>query len=200
MTTPDYRKMLVIGFDDPLKANEFLLAVLRLRKNEMLQLHDAVFVRRDAEGRSSVQETQDISTGRGALGGGVWGLLIGTLLGGPIGGLIGGAATAGSGALLAKLIDTGIKDEQIGALRQTVPPGSTALALRAGPIPGRHPGRVRPAGRRDHRRSARPGRGEPAVRRPTTRPTGRGLAGTPPNRGGPPSAARGSGRSRRRST
>src|SRR6266496_3504749 len=121
--------MLVIGFDDPLKANEFLLAVLRLRKNEMLQLHDAVFVRRDAEGRSSVQETQDISTGRGALGGGVWGLLIGTLLGGPIGGLIGGAATAGSGALLAKLIDTGIKDEQIGALRQTVPPGSTALAL-----------------------------------------------------------------------
>jgi uncharacterized membrane protein len=129
VTAPDYRKLLVIGFDDPLKANEFLLAVLRLRKNEMLQLHDAVFVRRDAEGRSSVQETQDISTGRGALGGGMWGLLIGTLLGGPIGGLIGGAATAGSGALLAKLIDTGIKDEQIAALRETVPPGSTALAL-----------------------------------------------------------------------
>jgi len=129
MNVPDFRKLLVIGFDDPLKANEFLLAVLRLRNNDLLQVHDAVFVRREADGRSSVQETQDISTGRGALGGGIWGVLIGTLLGGPIGGLIGGAATAGSGALLAKLIDTGIKDDRIAALRATVPPGSTALAL-----------------------------------------------------------------------
>jgi len=129
MNVPDFRKLLVIGFDDPLKANEFLLAVLRLRNNDLLQVHDAVFVRREADGRSSVQETQDISTGRGALGGGIWGVLIGTLLGGPIGGLIGGAATAGSGALLAKLVDTGIKDDRIAALRATVPPGSTALAL-----------------------------------------------------------------------
>jgi uncharacterized membrane protein len=129
VTAPNPRKLLVIGFDDPLKANEFLLAVLRLRKNGHIQVHDAVFVRRDADGRSSVQETQDLSTGRGALGGGLWGLLLGTLFGGPIGGLIGGAATAGGGALLAKLVDTGIKDEQIAALRRTVPPGGTALAL-----------------------------------------------------------------------
>jgi uncharacterized membrane protein len=129
MNMPDFRKLLVIGFDDPLKANEFLLAVLRLRNNDLLQVHDAVFVHRDADGRSTVQETQDISTGRGALGGGIWGVLIGTLLGGPIGGLIGGAATAGSGALLAKLIDTGIKDDRIAALRAIVPPDSTALAL-----------------------------------------------------------------------
>jgi uncharacterized membrane protein len=129
VTAPDFRKLLVIGFDDPLRANEFMLAALRLRKNGLIQLHDAVFVQRDAEGRSVVQETQDISTGRGALGGGLWGVLIGTLLGGPVGGLIGGAATAGSGALLAKLIDTGIKDDRIAALRTTVPPGSTALAL-----------------------------------------------------------------------
>jgi uncharacterized membrane protein len=129
VTTPDFRKLLVIGFDDPLKANEFLLAVLRLRNNGLVQVHDAVFIRRDPDGRSSVQETQDISTGRGALGGGMWGLLIGTLLGGPIGGVIGGAASAGGGALLAKLIDTGIKDSQIADLRTTVSPGSTALAL-----------------------------------------------------------------------
>jgi uncharacterized membrane protein len=129
VATPDVRKLLVIGFDDPLKANEFMLAVLRLRRNGLVQVHDAVFVQRDAEGRSAVQETQDISTGRGALGGGLWGVLIGTLLGGPVGGLIGGAATAGSGALLAKLIDTGIKDDRIAELRNSVPPGSTALAL-----------------------------------------------------------------------
>ena len=129
MPDPDFRKLLVIGFEDPLRANEFMLAALRLRKDGHIQLHDAVFVQRDAEGRSTVQETQDISTGRGALGAGLWGVLIGTLLGGPVGGLIGGAASAGSGALLAKLVDTGIKDDRIAELRNTVPPGSTALAL-----------------------------------------------------------------------
>jgi uncharacterized membrane protein len=127
--TPDPRKLLVIGFDDVLRANEFLLAAARLQRNGQIQLHDVVFVHRDADGKSTVQETQDLTAGRGALGAGMWGLLIGTLLGGPIGGLISGAASAGGGALLAKLVDTGIKDDRIAALRETVPPGSTALAL-----------------------------------------------------------------------
>src|SRR5262249_10661175 len=76
-----------------------------------------------------VLDTQDLPTGPGAFRAGMWGLLLGTLLGGPIGGLIGGAASAGGGALLAKLVDTGIRDERIAALRGSVPPGSTALAL-----------------------------------------------------------------------
>jgi uncharacterized membrane protein len=125
----DPRKLIVIGFDDPLKANEFLLAAVRLQSKGLIKLHDAVFVARDEQGRSVVRETQDVTTGRGALGAGMWGLLLGTLFGGPLGGLIGGAASAGGGALLARLVDTGIKDEQIAALRQSVPPGSTALAL-----------------------------------------------------------------------
>ncbi|MQA24418.1 MAG: DUF1269 domain-containing protein [Micromonosporaceae bacterium] len=125
----DPRKLLVIGFDDQLRAQEFLLAAVRLQKHDQITVHDAVFVTRQQDGGSKVQETTDITTGRGALSGGVWGLLIGTLLGGPIGGLVGGAATAGTGALLAKLIDTGIKDEKIKDLRRTVPPGRAALAL-----------------------------------------------------------------------
>jgi len=125
----DNRKLLVIAFDDSLRAREFLLAATRLQKEEKIVLHDAVFVHRDADGRSVVQETADISTKQGALGGGMWGLLLGTLLGGPIGGIIGGAASAGSGALMAKLVDTGIKDEEVKKLRETVRPGATALAL-----------------------------------------------------------------------
>lgn len=129
MADDDPRKLLVIGFTDALRANEFLLAATRLQRDKQLTLHDAVFVRRDADGHAHVTETTDVTTGRGALGGGMWGLLLGTLFGGPIGGLIGGAATAGGGALLAKLVDTGIKDEEIKKLRSTVPPGSTAIAL-----------------------------------------------------------------------
>jgi uncharacterized membrane protein len=129
MSEPSNHKLLVISFDDRLRAQEFLLAVARLQKDQDLQMHDAVFVQRDADGTSHVTETTDITAGRGALGGAVWGLLLGTLFGGPIGGLIAGAATAGGGALYAKLVDTGIKDASVAQLRTAVPPGRTALAL-----------------------------------------------------------------------
>jgi uncharacterized membrane protein len=125
----DPRKMLVVAFSEPLMAREFLLAAVRLQSKGQIKLHDAVFVARAEDGTSTVQETQDVTTGRGALGGGIWGLLLGTLFGGPLGGLITGAASAGGGALLAKLVDTGIKDDRIAALREAVQPGSTALAL-----------------------------------------------------------------------
>lgn len=128
MTEPT-QKLLVIGFDDPLKASEFMLTAVRMQKNDQIKLHDAVFIERDADGRSTVRETHDLTPGQGAMSAGIWGLLIGTLLGGPLGGLIAGAASAGGGALLGKLIDLGIKNEKIASLRKAVPPGSTALAL-----------------------------------------------------------------------
>jgi len=105
MTTPSPNKLLVISFDDAIKAQEFLLTTARLQKNGEIQVHDAVIVRRDTDGTSHVVETTDVTPGRGAVGAGVWGLLIGTLLGGPIGGLVVGAASAGGGALFAKLVD-----------------------------------------------------------------------------------------------
>ncbi|MGI8677152.1 MAG: DUF1269 domain-containing protein [Jatrophihabitans sp.] len=128
-TPPDSSKLLVISFDDPLRAQEFLLSVARLQRDEDLQLHDAVLVARDADGRSHVRETTDITPGQAGVGAGVWGLLLGTLLGGPIGGLVVGAASAGGGALYAKLRDTGVKDATIDELRTAVPPGRTAVAL-----------------------------------------------------------------------
>jgi uncharacterized membrane protein len=126
---PDNSKLLVISFEDGLRAQEFLLAVAGVQKRGDIQVHDAVLITRDADGRSHVQETSDVTPGRAGLGAGVWGLLLGTLFGGPIGGLVVGAASAGGGALLAKLIDTGVKDETIAQLRTTVPPGRTAVAL-----------------------------------------------------------------------
>lgn len=129
MTERDAHKLVVIDFDESIRAQEFLLAAMGLVKSGDLALHDAVFVIRAPDGRSTVRETTDLTPGRGALGGAVWGVLIGTLLGGPVGALVGGAASAGGGALLAKLIDTGIKDDQVRRLRDTVRPGTTALAL-----------------------------------------------------------------------
>lgn len=126
---PDNSKLLVISFADALRAQEFLLAVAGLQKREEIQLHDAVIIARDADGRSHVRETTDVTPSQAGLGAGVWGLLLGTLFGGPIGGLVVGAASAGGGALFAKLVDTGVKDETVEQLRNTVPPGRTAVAL-----------------------------------------------------------------------
>jgi uncharacterized membrane protein len=126
---PDNSKLLVISFDDPLRAQEFLLAAARLQRDDELQLHDAVIIRRDADGTARVTETTDVTPGQAGVGAGVWGLLLGTLFGGPIGGLVVGAATAGGGALYAKLRDTGVKDATIEQLRNAVPPGRTAVAL-----------------------------------------------------------------------
>jgi uncharacterized membrane protein len=126
---PDNSRLLVISFDDPLRAQEFLLAIARLQRNDELQLHDAVIISRAEDGSSHVRETTDVTPGQAGVGAGVWGLLLGTLFGGPIGGLVVGAASAGGGALYAKLVDTGVKDETIEQLRTTVPPGRTAVAL-----------------------------------------------------------------------
>jgi uncharacterized membrane protein len=126
---PDNSKLLVISFDDPLRAQEFLLAAARLQKNDEIQVHDAVVIQREADGTSHVRETTDVTPGKAGVGAGVWGLLLGTLFGGPIGGLVVGAASAGGAALFAKLVDTGVKDATIAELRTAVPPGRTALAL-----------------------------------------------------------------------
>ena len=126
---PDNSKLLVISFEDGLRAQEFLLAVAGLQRREDIQLHDAVIIARDKDGHSHVRETTDVTPGQAGVGAGVWGLLLGTLFGGPIGGLVVGAASAGGGALFAKLVDSGVKDETIKKLRETVPPGRTAVAL-----------------------------------------------------------------------
>jgi len=126
---PDNSRLLVISFDDPLRAQEFLIAAARMQRDEQLRLHDAVVVQREEDGTSHVRETTDVTPAQAGVGAGVWGLLLGTLFGGPIGGLIAGAATAGGGALYAKLRDTGVRDETIGELRKAVPPGRTAIAL-----------------------------------------------------------------------
>src|SRR5690348_14903482 len=126
---PDNAKLLVVSFDEPLRANEVLRAVARLQQHQQIKTPDALAVTRSADGGSHERETTEVPPGQAGVGAGVWGLLIGTLFGGPIGGLIVGAASAGGGALYARLVDTGIKDTTVSELRSAVPPGRSAVAL-----------------------------------------------------------------------
>jgi uncharacterized membrane protein len=125
----DPRKLIVLGFDSALKAQEALLAATRLQTEGEILLHDAVFVAKDDDGATRVTETVDETPGDAALRGSFWGMLFGTLLAGPVGTVVGGAVSAGASALVAKLVDIGIPDAAIKQLRETITPGSTALAL-----------------------------------------------------------------------
>jgi uncharacterized membrane protein len=130
-------QIFAIAFDSPLRAQEALLAALRLEERGLLTLHDAVFINRAPSGHTEIIETSDPSAVAAAVPTSLLGALIGTLLAGPIGLIVGGVLAGGGGALAAKLIDTGIPDrvvEELGALTQ---PGQTSLVLLVSDVVGR---------------------------------------------------------------
>ena len=116
--------LVVIAFDDDLKADEALLAAYRLEREHVLALDSAAIVVRDKHGKLRYRETNDMRPGQGALVGSFWGLLFGLVLFVP---LIGLAAGAGIGALAAKLRDGGISDEFQKEVGETMQPGTSAI-------------------------------------------------------------------------
>lgn len=117
------------SFPDGFRATEFLTAAQRLQANGHLQVRDAVFLVKDAEGKTFVRETTDLATAPTAIGAGMWSGLFGLILGGPVGLLVGGAIGAGAGALTASLVDLGVSDETVARIRDHVQPGTTTLVL-----------------------------------------------------------------------
>jgi uncharacterized membrane protein len=118
-----------ISFGDAFRAQEFLTAVTRLAANERLRLLDAVFVAKDADGKTVVRETIDPQPGRSARSGALWAGLFGLILGGPVGWLVGAGVGAGTGAVTAKVVDHGVPDEWVDWFREAVQRGTTTLAL-----------------------------------------------------------------------
>jgi uncharacterized membrane protein len=122
-------RLAAISFSDDLRAVEFMTAMTRLARDGRLNLHDAVFVVKDDNGKTYVRETRDLQPGRTALGAGLWSGLFGLLLGGPVGMLVAGGIGAGAGAITAKVVDVGVTDEFVDQLREMVQPGTTTVAL-----------------------------------------------------------------------
>jgi uncharacterized membrane protein len=129
MTENDPRKLLVLGFDSPLLAQEAFLAMNRLAQSGKVLVQDAVFIHKRDDGKVKVSETIDISPGDAALNSSLWGALIGTIVAGPIGLLAGGALSAGVGALIARFTDLGVPDETVKEIGEALTPAKTALAL-----------------------------------------------------------------------
>lgn len=120
---PQNAQLIVIAYDDQHKAEEARLKFLRLQKDYLIDLEDAVVAVRKPDGKIRLNQSANL-TANGAIQGTFWGVLIGILLCNP---LLGGAIGAGAGALVGALSDVGIDDQFMRELAEALSPGSSAL-------------------------------------------------------------------------
>ena len=118
-------ELIVVGFDNELKADEVLHKLGEMQKEHLVDLDDAVVVIKNEKGKVKVKQSYDLVTS-GALSGGFWGSLIGLLFLHPLLGVAAGLAT---GALSGALTDVGVDDEFIKDLGKTIEPNTSALFL-----------------------------------------------------------------------
>ena len=117
--------LVVIGYESEVKAEEVRLALIKMQKDYLIDLADAVVVVRDANGKVKLRQLYNL-TAAGAVSGGFWGMLVGMLFLNP---LFGFAIGASAGALSGALNDVGIDDGVMKKLADTLKPGTAALCV-----------------------------------------------------------------------
>jgi len=115
--------LVVVAYPDQYRAAEVMAALRRLNKEYLIDLEDACYVTKDANGKIKLHQNTSI-TGAGAAWGGLWGMLIGLLFFVPF---LGFAIGAGMGAIAGKLSDYGIDDKFAKQLTSTLQPNSSAI-------------------------------------------------------------------------
>src|SRR5499426_4735023 len=115
--------LVVIEYDDMLKAEETRLRLRKMQKDYLIDLEDAVVAVKDQQGKVKLHQAVNL-TAAGALTGGFWGTLIGLIFLSP---LLGMAVGAGAGAVSGALTDVGINDNFMKDLAGGLTPGSSAL-------------------------------------------------------------------------
>jgi uncharacterized membrane protein len=111
-------------FDTPTGADDAVVTLESLAKQELIKIHDAATVSWAPDKKKPKTRQLNNLAGAGALGGAFWGLLFGILFFIP---LIGLAIGAAAGAIAGSLTDVGIDDDFIGKIRDQVTPGTSAL-------------------------------------------------------------------------
>jgi len=117
--------LVVMTFEDENEARIVADSLHSLERAGRLNINDSAVIRRGMDGKVHVDEQVDSSVKGGAVIGGTLGLLIGTVLF-PIGGLVLGAA---GGALVGKMLDTGVDKNFVKDVSASLQPGSSALFI-----------------------------------------------------------------------
>ena len=137
-------QLIVVGFKkDMYRASEVLNQLQDMDDDWVVDLHDAVAVYRDYNGKLRVDQSYQMTTGEGAGWGGLWGSLIGLTLAIPFtggatapaaavlaaGAAAGGALGAGAGAIDAEWWkdEFGIPDDFVKQVGTLIQPGDSAI-------------------------------------------------------------------------
>jgi uncharacterized membrane protein len=124
-------ELVVVGFDDTETADRALTELVRLTKEHLIDLEDAVVAIRSPDGTVRIKQSVNLvglGAAQGSLSGALWGTLVGLLFLNPLLGFAAGAAVgAGSGALAGSLSDFGIDDDLIRSIGDTLQPNTSAL-------------------------------------------------------------------------
>jgi uncharacterized membrane protein len=115
--------LVVVGYDDPYKAQEIRLKLCKMQTEHLIDLEDAVVAVKDEKGKVKLHQAVNL-TAAGAVSGGFWGSLIGLIFLNP---LLGLAVGATAGAVSGALSDVGINDQFMTELAATMTPRSSAL-------------------------------------------------------------------------
>jgi uncharacterized membrane protein len=117
--------LVAVVFDDESTAFEMRGALVKMQKQYLLEMEDAVVVTRDPDGKTKLHQAVSL-TAAGAVSGGFWGMLIGLLFLNP---LLGAAIGAGAGALSGKFQDLGLDDKMMKNVGDSLKPGTSALFI-----------------------------------------------------------------------
>lgn len=115
--------LIVIAFDDETTGFEMRAELVKLQKDYLIEMEDAVVVTREGEDDIKLHQALNL-TAAGAVGGGFWGSLIGLLFLNP---LLGAAVGAGAGALAGRFTDIGINDDFMREVGRSLQPGGSAV-------------------------------------------------------------------------
>lgn len=118
-------ELIVIAFEDEATGFELRAELVKMQKEYLLELEDAVVATRSAQDDIQLHQAVNL-TAAGALGGGFWGTLVGMLFLNP---LLGAAVGAGAGALAGRFTDIGINDDFMREVGHAIVPGGSAVFI-----------------------------------------------------------------------
>lgn len=125
--------LVVIGFDTEDGATAARTECAALQKEYLIDLADAVVVRRTSDGKVHLDQSVNLTAlgfSGGLAAGALWGTLLGLIFLNPLAGFVAGSVTgAGMGALEGQFSDYGISDDFIRQVGQQLKDGTSALFI-----------------------------------------------------------------------
>lgn len=117
--------LVIIDYPTQYQAEEVRLQLLKMQKDYLIDLEDAVVAIKNDKGKVKLRQLMNL-TAAGAMGGGFWGALIGLIFMNP---LLGVAVGASAGAVSGALSDVGINDKFMKDLGEKMQSGHSLLFI-----------------------------------------------------------------------